>query len=372
MTMKGNEMLNRILMGALALSLTVGCDDSGDTVDNEAGTEAAGAETAGAETAGAETAGAETAGAETAGTEAQGTSYSAFMERGIRFFAELTCQSYITCAAEGRVSSPGLEFILNRHTDVAACADDFSSFLEISTEEAAVEAGLINFDADLAAECLGEIDAVSAMTCDELLAVIEQSPESCDLAVQGTVEIDGACSSNEQCVNGAYCPISGEEMCEISSCTPEDDEEETSEEGTLMAGETCEDSQDCAGDLLCSSSEMVCAEASWSGEGEVCEFGGAKFCNPGLVCQFDFMTFTQTCITPGAMGEACFFGPQCEIGLTCEGANLEEGMPGTCGPLSEAGGACSINSDCVEGLFCANGVCGERGEPCPLPMSSME
>lgn len=351
-------MLSRILLCTVLLSFAIACDDSDGSETTE--------ETSGGATG-------ENAGTETMSPEAQPESYSDFTDRGILFFAELTCRTYITCAGEGRISNPGIDFLLNRHTTIEACTAEFRRLFPDSSQDSSVEAGLIRFDADLAAQCLREIESVNAMTCDELLSVIESTPESCELAAQGTVETGGACSMSDQCADG-YCEQSGEQMCEIGVCAPE--EEQVSEEGMVMLGEPCEDSQQCAGDLLCSTTDGSCVEPTWHGEGEGCEFGGAKFCNPGLVCQLDLMTFSQTCMQPSGMGETCLFGPQCEIGLTCEGADLENGMPGTCGPLKSAGEPCGLSLDCVEGLTCIvegeRGVCGDSVEECALPMSSME
>ena len=375
-------MLNRLLLCGLALTLTIACDD-GETTDIDAGDEAAGAETAGAETAGAETAGAETAGtgaagAETAGDVAQTGDYEGFAARGLTFFAEVSCQSFFACAAEGRLANPGFEFLLNRHSSFETCVAELTNLFPSTGEAVSIEAGLINFDVDSATECLSEIEAINveSSSCDELLAVIENTPESCERATQGTVELGGACSSGEQCAGDASCELSGEMVCEIGVCVA-GDSNEGSEGGTAMLGEACEDSEGCAGGLLCSSTTEVCAEASWHAEGEACELGGAKICNPGLVCQLDLMTFSQTCVPPIPMGGQCLFGPQCEIGLTCIGTNFENFMPGTCGALGEAGAACIGNYDCAEGFVCnVNGdsepTCAETADECPLPMSSME
>ena len=369
-------MLSRLLLCGLALAIATACEDV-ETIDIDAGDEAAGVETAGTEAAGAESAGTGSAGAEAAGDAAQTDDYEDFAARGLAFFAEVNCQAFITCAAEGRISSPGFEFILNRHASVDTCVADLTSLFSTTGQASSVEAGLINFDADSASECRSEIEAINveSSSCDELLAVIEDIPESCEQAIQGAVEPGGACSSDDQCAGDASCDVSGEMACEIGVCVTVDSGEGS--EGAAMLGEACEDSEECAGDLLCSSSGGVCAEVSWHAEGEACEFGGAKLCNPGLVCQLDLMTFSQTCVPPIPMGGPCLVGPQCEIGLTCIGTDFENLMSGTCSALGEAGTPCIGDFDCAVGFVC-NGsgdsasTCVETAEECPLPMSSME
>lgn len=361
-------MLNRTLICIFTLLIVCACDDGDDPVDPTTGGESAGAEAAG----GGATGGGATGGGDQAG--ASGETYASFIERAQRIFAELTCEAYLTCAAEGRVSSAGLSFFLNRHSSVESCADDFGRLIPISSQADAVDMGLIIFDASLATECLNEIEAINISSCDETLNILENLPEGCELAVRGTVESGGACSASEQCVDG-YCELSGEEICEIGVCAL-NEEEEAIEEGTAMLGDPCESSEECASGLLCSNTTTVCAEPSWHAEGDTCELGGAKLCNPGLICQLDFTTFAQTCTQPIAIGGACIFGPQCEIGLTCLNADLENGTPGTCGALSAAGGPCGLSIDCADGLSCTytgdEGVCSDMVEECALPMSPME
>ena len=72
------------------------------------------------------------------------------------------------------------------------------------------------------------------------------------------------------------------------------------------------------------------------------------------------------------MGGACIFGPQCELGLTCLGSDLENGMQGTCGPLGEAGATCGSSADCMTASnVTLTGTGGGMAEECPLPMSAM-
>ena len=159
-------------------------------------------------------------------------------------------------------------------------------------------------------------------------------------------------------------------------------------QGQLPPGGACQNSWECAGDTLCTSSQWTCPgvcvgiRSAAVGEschgnkvaecldsscvdgkcearvqaGEACPWSGPP-CAAGLYCVQ--ASTGPTCKAVGALGEACRWDRECEELLRC----LNE----KCALAKEIGEGCVNPFDCRPGAYCSAGVCRllpKEGEDC--------
>lgn len=189
------------------------------------------------------------------------------------------------------------------------------------------------------------------------------------------------CSNNEVCGEGLYCHEVYSETLgrDVGTCV-----------APSPAGDSCADGEECEEELFCSSSSEVCtaplANEAACDPGALCEDpcftcrpalpgGDASAClafgvvgdgctSTGHCAPGHFCDATGTCAELGDAGDNCLNDGQCKAGLVCdlEGAppvcvedDGEEEPAGPCGEdLCPEGAACTFDSDCVEGLLCAD------------------
>ena len=229
-------------------------------------------------------------------------------------------------------------------------------------------------------------------------------PAACAESFQGTVERDGPCLIDEECI--------GTDVCEVRDACP----------GTCVAlrsaEEICDDQLPCEGGLSCV--EGVCLPPAEERErcggsnapcalGLYCDGGlnnepgrcrvvndelvpaGAQcdpqqgpYCEAGLSCALDRVDLGGprfACFETVALGEECRGGipSQCAAGHFCEGIDVSNPfnlvLRGECVPLPTEGSACGDGpffEVCGPNLVCDSGQCSTRqsiGGPCRTEVS---
>jgi hypothetical protein len=186
-----------------------------------------------------------------------------------------------------------------------------------------VEGGLVAYDGKKARECL---DAILDQ-CSLGGAYIP----ACEETFSGKIQEGETCALEGRCALGLYCNSSASDRCEWT-CTV-----------LPVAGESCADSYECAGDgdrqAYCDFNDETCRLVEVSERADVggaCSDGGAdgaiQNCARGLWCDQG-----GTCRAPIALGGVCTDNDD-----YCEGDALC--IEGECRPLTvvnQAGGECS-------------------------------
>ena len=220
-----------------------------------------------------------------------------------------------------------------------------------------IDSGKVAYDPSKAQACL---DSQSARTCAQLL---DRDSDVCLAALDGTVELGGACSLDEDCKGKALCK-SASGTCP-GQCAP-----------LLAAGQACSQDSNCQDGLQCSSETKLCVQPASAGQR--CEYGSPP-CGPGSLClgKDDSKKSPGTCKTPeeafaSAPGSACdpSTGLLCQDGSSCvadsftvaslsinwlcvptgtyaAGADCKPGFPD----------ACASGSYCKTGLGALSGTC---------------
>jgi hypothetical protein len=153
--------------------------------------------------------------------------------------------------------------------------------------------------------------------------------------------------------------------------------------GTVSSGRSCEISAECAGDSVCAEDLDDVCDTECRPRAETVECLYDVECPMGHACLGD----PGACVAMEDEGDACGDGelPECGAGLVCVGADIVEGTPGVCAPVStlltEAEGErCDPEALvlCAPGLVCAIDSCDglgcvhrcqrapAAGEPCTL------
>ena len=288
---------------------------------------------------------------------------------------DLVCLTHFTCLDEA-LPTRYLRLLARTSTWVE-CQEDLAQFylgFQLITQEE-IDVGLIEYHPESALACLELLSRASEeMTCRELLSLMDQinSYDSiCDDAVISLQSVGEPCSDHKHCVGSAVCDLSGEMMCEISQCVPNDREDQL----LRGDGQSCEH-RECARGLYCGRDEL-CAPPRLVAEGEECDIDGPLFCSRGLVCSLYATPFIRsyTCQPPIAEGDPCFIAYNCQRGLTCTGIDYELSTAGQCTPLAGEGEPCGAfdRYECQRHLTCrstneSSGVCTSDHTQCPLPV----
>lgn len=254
---------------------------------------------------------------------------------------------------------------------------------------AAIEAGRVVFDADVAARCLAQLeeDPCVALQGQQLVG-------ECASIFTGTVAPGGACTSSPECAGDLSCYFDeADGMCRgrcmnlrYSSCQDaglcEPDEycdEGQCKEATIEEGEACQPGQ-CRPGLSCSFDEQAgagsCQPVGSGQEGTPC--ANDALCDEGLACLWDSTVGTMACKAAIAVGEFC--DPSrgsggCEEGAECFETGAQQYSCVARYSVAE-GQRCSY-ALCQRGLVCLDGLCTERiarkaGESCDEQVSVCE
>ena len=199
-----------------------------------------------------------------------------------------------------------------------------------------IDQGKIHYDGSKAQACL---DSLGARTCADMLD--RDSPE-CLAALDGTVDLGGACDLDEECKGKALCK-SPNGICP-GQCA-----------SLLVAGQACSQDSDCQDGLQCSTETKLCVLPA--SDGQSCEYGSPP-CGPGLLClgKDDDKKTSGTCRAPaqafsGLEGGTCdpTLGQLCQVGLSCV-ADSYSVLTSTINWLCLATGSYAVGGACKPGF----------------------
>jgi hypothetical protein len=215
---------------------------------------------------------------------------------------------------------------------VAATGTECTAFYQrVATDNpstnAAIEAGLVVYHADVAQDCL---DAYAALSCD----TTQQSADAltvCNGVLTGTVGAGGTCAFDKECES---------QNCDVPTCTAACC---TGTCGPAMPlpsiGQPC--TAFCAGDAYCGADSICHAPLV---EGAACT---TEPCANGLYCAGRTMTNPGRCKPLPHLGELCE-GACAEVGATCAGS---------CVPIGIDGDACTSDAQCSMFYQCSGTQC---------------
>ena len=226
------------------------------------------------------------------------------------------------CAAYVRCMGPAIGLVFPEDDCVERATYNLQDTV-FATMQASIAAGKTIYHADKMPACVA---AYEARDC----ALVGDWPVECADAVEGSVPLDGDCSTLTECAGIAF----------------------------------CDTNLGCPGKCT-----------ALRGAGEPCLHGG--YCDAGLTC------WSGKCTPLSAAGEACEgnTAPECHLGLLCIGNKKDESVPGKCFPAdtlftSTLDVGCSFDTGplCLEELHCkvtsdTGGVCtgdAANAGPCSL------
>lgn len=202
--------------------------------------------------------------------------------------------------------------------------------------------------------------STSAQSCEDLIAGLQ--PAGC--RISGSLDDGKACASDVQCVN-AYCKKTGGASCGVCS-------------KRVAAGETCDEDEDCDGDLACR--QQVCV--AYVAAGGTCD--ATHPCREPLRCD------SGACAKPVGVGETCdptrqncdgtqglFCGLQSKVcekaGLAGDGEACGLATGGSAFTLCKASGHCTAATGGTCQAAAADGQsCDMTKGPYCLPPASCE
>ncbi|MBU1243025.1 hypothetical protein KKD52_06040, partial [Myxococcota bacterium] len=328
-------------------------------------------------------------------------------------YYNLFCEQIETCGV-----NPYFDLVIN---DRQGCLDFLETQLGneagLADMIAAVNEGTIVYDAEKGYAC---IEAMKALACDEFG---DLEPEACNGTFTGTIDDNGECFLNEECVSGycnteTACPGTCEPAVATGDACDSSDQCITGAKCILgecavfsapvTAGNPCDSNEDwCATGLYCNPDTNVCAARIAQDQdcdnvsdqecvsGTMC-FGigdAQKTCteltivetadaacdyNAGIMCAAyndltcaidDFQALTGTCQTFKQLNEVCFDSTNlvmtgCDMfgDLYCDMSGGYQ-ADGTCKAKLAGGDACTDSEACLSG-FCDVDVCADEEDVC--------
>jgi hypothetical protein len=224
--------------------------------------------------------------------------------------------------------------------------------------EEPVERGVMAYDASLGGACLGGLRALLGDCSLEG----DDYPEACERMLTGIVPEGGLCGDSDEC--------SGDLECTSDLCTH-----------MPGPGEACADMA-CASDTYCGDDQVChpykglgedCSDASWTCDDDlVCDtrtYTCRPYLGPGESCSHDpyacdddlyCSPSSQTCRPyPGSGQDCADSGGECADGLYCDAGNL-------CRPQKDGGEACIEDRECLS-WECVDDFCGtDEWGNCPF------
>jgi len=259
-------------------------------------------------------------------------------------YVDITCRAAEACDCLGTYSMDMCRLAMRMD-----CEDEV---------ERPVSEGLMSYDAETAGRCLGDLKTVLGDCSLEG----DDYPEACDSFLEGTVEAGQLCEDEEVCRPGLD--------CHNDLCTDLPGQGEG-----CLDGYVCESDLYCGGDSLCHryksrgegceteswtcDDDLYCDSRSWTcepylGAGESCSHNSSA-CDDDLYCS----SSTQTCLPYPASGESCAETYQCAEGFYCDADTV-------CREQKEGGEPCVDYDECLSG-DCVDGLCEEGAmEGCPF------
>lgn len=302
-------------------------------------------------------------------------------------YADALCSALEACL--GGVMDSFLGGADCREVTTARIQDDFASLSQ------AVADGRAKYDGTKIQACASAIEALGC--------AIDQAPEACVSALDGTVAVGDDCTRDYECKGsdtyckvGSSCPGTCAQRESAGAGCSDDDHCAVGLKCTLgkcaapaTAGQACGGSAgtECAMGLLCSGGDdgevgtCLDVDTAFSAkEGEDC-FTNAKFCELELRCTVEgydpvAQAVIAKCRKPVAAGAACNpgFPDPCPTGQYCSRPSATS-FDGTCSASPTAGQPCASDLSnepaiCAPGLACDGGTCRalqNLGGPCQNP-----
>lgn len=244
---------------------------------------------------------------------------------------------YKCCTPSERISQFGLLILLGgAHTNYDECKDKATKLMcaTLSPYGESVQAGRGTWDEAKAQECM-QIVEKAADACDAQQYYEGTEGKDCELngdIFKGSVQDGGECYFDAEC--------SGEGKSCITRTSDDPDTELRTAEGTCRGlpadGEPCTETNECASNLYCDSSD-VCRALKQNGS--LCDY--ADECQSGR-CGYNTTSSEYECMARIADGQACYSSSDCESGNCDDGTDV-------CAAKRANGTSCSADSECVSG-----------------------
>lgn len=174
---------------------------------------------------------------------------------------------------------------------------------EWGSVRSAVAAGIVEYDANAAADCLASYPDRACISGAAIDA-------ACSNVFRGTVELGSTCALDVECESGV-CSVSS---CDQGCCTGTCIEREFHQEG-----EPCRFDADCARGLYCPAGyggdDGTCRP--FPAHGDSCVGEGAPCLDLADSCEY----FTHTCLTLGIGGDRCETNYECSALHSCSAEN---------------------------------------------------
>ena len=203
---------------------------------------------------------------------------------------------------------------------------------------------------------------------------VGQACHSTSLCKDGLFCVPGewTCARLDKLDEGEECPADAACLGDLKCARVEEGGPKicTDQGGWLEQGQKCFGSNAddaCRGDLICEydyqRETSICRPHQLVGPGEHCN-SRSRFCEPGLTCVLTGAGYgTHVCVDFHGEGQSCrntvsVYPAPCKKGLYCSSH--------ICTPKLAEGQSCESNSECEEGILCADGTC-QAPQPCELP-----
>jgi hypothetical protein len=252
------------------------------------------------------------------------------------------------CTAYEHCYGPVFSLFLNG-SDCAAVTEQRVRNGSFPRWQSSIDQGKLRYDGAQVQACL---DSLAARSCAQLL---DRDTPQCLSALDGTVELGGACDLDEECKGSALCQAS------TATCPGQC-------VALLVAGQACRKDSDCQSGLQCSTETGACVAPAAANER--CEYN-APPCGPGLLClgKDDTARTSGTCLPPthvfaAAENAACDPTTQqlCQLGLSCVADSYTTAVVWRCVKTGSyaGGGACKpgFPDACATGSYCLAGSSG--------------
>lgn len=277
------------------------------------------------------------------GSETEGSPYAfdtaeAFFTAQSALEARMRCKAMFTCPAEQA------EMLLSygRAVDQEQCVEAVLDGELVAFERELLEGGRLAYDRAIGDACHKVWQESEKWgLCDLNDIEANKLESSCEGVFKGTVEEEGNCLLDSECVEGLSCEGEVSEEACYATCTAGPcgvcaEDEYCNGEACLRRhaeNRLCLYTEQCAQGLVCNDETLKCEPAAPQPVepepeppmivqlGQACRDQGQLpliLCRPGTVCMPSDMANKTTCQNPGKEGGACLSDEYCAIGLSCD------------------------------------------------------
>ena len=288
---------------------------------------------------------------DTTDTNGEDLSAGNFETRALSVIAEATCRQVFECPES--LSEGGALLFFGRFDSASACEAGFVRQIQALAGDLSIvegiSAGRLQYNRQQAGACLSSLETTFQNTdsCDLEGVLDDPLQTECSQVLTGTRQRDQNCLQDEECVNELTCNIPQDGSTCYGQC-----------------GDAPSNGNGGNGD----------GDFTIVGEGEACDLS-ENFCEPSFVCAGAASGSEGSCELPGEQGDDCTSWLECAPGLYCQGADLQQGTPGSCQPQKSNGESCTdpgfgieFNPEC-QSLLCRSGQCSDPAnvQVCEVP-----